>query len=129
MLNAHVNTTRPVDAPAPDYETSNWSEAIADYNDRRQYAAHKDIAVQPILGIGATTAVAVGNDEGEYVLTAQPAYVVAVEDIADGVYEVWQPCEGHATTHKVYAQWFGDEVPLAFGLTVPLLLMLAEVIE
>jgi len=57
-----------------------------------------------------------------YVPTEAEAYVVAVEDIPDGVYEIWQTCPAHGT-HKVYAQWEGD------GETLPKLLTLAPVID
>lgn len=83
---------------------------------------------QALLGIGADVALygiaELAPGLAAYVRTANQAVVVAIEDIPDGVYEIWQVCEEHGT-HKVYAQWEGD-------LTedeLPILLLLAPVVE
>lgn len=87
---------------------------------------------QAILGIGAEVelwgVVEIFPGVGEYVPTEAQAYVVAVEDIPDGVYEVWQVCAEHGT-HKCYAQWEGDVTLREGADPLPQLLYLADVID
>lgn len=94
---------------------------------QRARSAHR-LPGQPLLGIGATVTVHVVVEIfpgiATYVPTTQPGYVVAIEDITDGVYEVWQPCEEHGI-HKFYAQYESD---VAEG-EQPDLYFLATVIE
>lgn len=95
-------------------------------------AARHRFPGQAILGIGAEVelwaAVELFPGVGEYVPTRARAYVVAVEDIPDGVYEIWQVCEEHGT-HKCYAQWEGEVTEREDGDPLPQLLFLADVIE
>lgn len=107
MTGRRINLTRAVDATAPDYDGGNQPAERADYNDRRQYADHR-FPGQPLLAIGTEvtvhTVAATFGGQAMYVPTEQPGYVVAIEDIPDGVYEIWQMCEEHGL-HKFYGQY------------------------
>lgn len=98
MTGQHADQTTIVDSPS---RSNTWF-----LRDSRSYPG------QPLLGIGTEvtvhTVVEVSPGLGTYVPTEQPGYVVAVEDIPDGVYEIWQPCTDHGGVHKFYAQYESD---------------------